>query len=178
MTGMVPDLSEGRKQIHEAVTGGAALSRFQAMLEAQGVAREAAMQLCSAHTDYFKVLRKSEHRLELRSGAEGKKLDPLMNAWSIGFIRVLMLRTNKSRHLNPEVSVQLQSELLRVLIRIIDLWQVLWPTLTSNSDLLLFRKFRESSEADQWLTKQSITSVSSYRNSSGHQRFSYSWGSS
>ncbi|XP_003972720.1 thymidine phosphorylase [Takifugu rubripes] len=75
MTGLVPDLSEGRKQIHEAVTGGAALSRFQAMLEAQGVAREAAMQLCSAHTDYFKVLRKSEHQLELQSGADGTVLD-------------------------------------------------------------------------------------------------------
>lgn len=79
MTGLVPDLSEGRKQIHEAVTGGAALSRFQAMLEAQGVAREAAMQLCSAHPDYFKVLRKSEHQLELHFGADGKKLDPLFN---------------------------------------------------------------------------------------------------
>lgn len=73
MTGLVPDLSEGRRQIYEAVIGGAALSRFQAMLEAQGVAREVATQLCSAHTDYFKFLRKSEHQLELQSGADGKK---------------------------------------------------------------------------------------------------------
>lgn len=72
MTDLVPDLSEGKRRIYEAVIGGAALSRFQAMLEAQGVAREVAAQLCSAHTDYFKVLRKSEYQLELQSGADGK----------------------------------------------------------------------------------------------------------
>lgn len=71
MTGAAPDLSEGRRRISEAVIGGAALSRFQAMMEAQGVARAAAAQLCSAHTDYFKVLRKSEHQLELQSEADG-----------------------------------------------------------------------------------------------------------
>lgn len=71
MTGMAPDLSEGRRQISEAVIGGAALARFQAMMEAQGVAREVAAQLCSAHTDYFKVLRKAKHQLELQSGADG-----------------------------------------------------------------------------------------------------------
>lgn len=71
MTGAVPDLSEGSRRISEAVIGGAALSRFQAMMEAQGVAREVAAELCSAHTDYFKVLRKSEHQLELQSEADG-----------------------------------------------------------------------------------------------------------
>lgn len=71
MTGAVADLSEGRRRISEAVVGGAALSRFQAMMEAQGVAREAAARLCSAHADYFKVLRKAEHQLELQSEGDG-----------------------------------------------------------------------------------------------------------
>lgn len=71
MTGAVPDLSEGSRRISEAVIGGAALSRFQAMMEAQGVARAVAAQLCSAHADYFKVLRKSEHQLELQAEADG-----------------------------------------------------------------------------------------------------------
>lgn len=71
MTGAAPDLSEGSRLISEAVIGGAALSRFQAMMEAQGVAKATAAGLCSAHTDYFKVLRKSEHQLELRSQADG-----------------------------------------------------------------------------------------------------------
>lgn len=73
MTGLAPDLSEGRKQISEAVIGGAALSKFQAMMEAQGVAKETAQSLCSAHNDYFKILRKSEHQMELKTSAEGKQ---------------------------------------------------------------------------------------------------------
>ncbi|KAK5896257.1 hypothetical protein CgunFtcFv8_009877 [Champsocephalus gunnari] len=42
MTGSVSDLSEGRRKISDAVIGGAALSKFQAMMEAQGVANETA----------------------------------------------------------------------------------------------------------------------------------------
>ncbi|KAI4788718.1 hypothetical protein KUCAC02_035682 [Chaenocephalus aceratus] len=38
MTGSVSDLSEGRRKISDAVIGGAALSKFQAMMEAQGSA--------------------------------------------------------------------------------------------------------------------------------------------
>lgn len=72
MTGLVYDLSEGRRQISEAVIGGAALSKFQAMMEAQGVANETARALCSAHTDYYSILRKSEHQIELETPAEGK----------------------------------------------------------------------------------------------------------
>ncbi|KAM3587289.1 uncharacterized protein V6R79_000977 [Siganus canaliculatus] len=75
MTGVTPDQSEGRKRISEAVIGGAALSKFQAMMEAQGVAKEVARSLCSAHTDYFKVLRKSEHQMELTTAAGGFVLD-------------------------------------------------------------------------------------------------------
>ncbi|XP_040886220.1 thymidine phosphorylase [Toxotes jaculatrix] len=75
MTGLVSDLSEGRKQISDAVIGGAALSKFQAMMEAQGVAAEAARSLCSTRTDYYRVLRKAEHQTELKTPAEGVVLD-------------------------------------------------------------------------------------------------------
>lgn len=75
MTGLATDLSQGRKKISDAVIGGAALSKFQAMMEAQGVAKETARELCSAHTDYFKVFRKSEHQMELKAPADGEKLE-------------------------------------------------------------------------------------------------------
>ncbi|KAF6738444.1 Thymidine phosphorylase [Oryzias melastigma] len=75
MTGLATDLSQGRKKISDAVIGGAALSKFQAMMEAQGVAKETARELCSAHTDYFKVFRKSEHQMELKAPADGVVCD-------------------------------------------------------------------------------------------------------
>ncbi|XP_070710177.1 thymidine phosphorylase [Pempheris klunzingeri] len=75
MTGLVPDQSEGRRQISDAVIGGAALAKFRAMMEAQGVAKETAGRLCSAHTDYYSILRKSEHQVELRSPEDGVVLD-------------------------------------------------------------------------------------------------------
>nr|XP_046235559.1 thymidine phosphorylase [Scatophagus argus] len=75
MTGLVSDLSEGRRQISDAVIGGAALSKFQAMMEAQGVASETARSLCSAHTDYYSILRKAKHQIQLETPAEGVVLD-------------------------------------------------------------------------------------------------------
>lgn len=72
MAGSAADVSEGRKKISEAVIGGAALSKFQAMLEGQGVAKETARALCSAHTDYYSILGKAEHQMELKSAADGK----------------------------------------------------------------------------------------------------------
>lgn len=72
MTGLVSDQSEGRKRISEAVIGGAALSKFQAMMEAQGVANETARALCSAHSDYYSVLRKAKHQRELKTQEDGK----------------------------------------------------------------------------------------------------------
>ncbi|KAM3842364.1 thymidine phosphorylase, partial [Diretmus argenteus] len=71
MTGRVSNLSEGSKQILEAVIGGAALSKFQAMMEAQGVASEIARALCSAHTDYYSILRKAQHQMELKTPKDG-----------------------------------------------------------------------------------------------------------
>ncbi|KAL3048653.1 hypothetical protein OYC64_007246 [Pagothenia borchgrevinki] len=75
MTGSVSDLSEGRRKISDAVIGGAALSKFQAMMEAQGVANETARSLCSAHSDYYSVLRKAEHQMELKMPTDGEVLD-------------------------------------------------------------------------------------------------------
>ncbi|XP_065807178.1 thymidine phosphorylase-like isoform X1 [Labrus bergylta] len=74
-TGSASNLSEGRKKISEAVTGGAALSKFQAMMEKQGVAKEMARLLCSAHSDYYSVLRKAKHQKELKTSAEGVAVD-------------------------------------------------------------------------------------------------------
>ncbi|XP_030296469.1 thymidine phosphorylase [Sparus aurata] len=71
MTGLVSDQSEGKKKISDAVIGGAALSKFQAMMEAQGVANETARTLCSAHTKDYSALRRSEHQMELKTSAEG-----------------------------------------------------------------------------------------------------------
>lgn len=70
---MASDLSEGRRKISEAVIGGAALCRFQAMLQAQGVANETALSLCSAHSDDYGVLRRSQHQMELKTPADGKQ---------------------------------------------------------------------------------------------------------
>lgn len=71
MTGLATDQSEGSKKIYQAVVGGEALATFQAMMEAQGVANKTACSLCSAHSDYFKVLRKSKFQRELTSDTEG-----------------------------------------------------------------------------------------------------------
>ncbi|MEQ2210440.1 hypothetical protein XENOCAPTIV_013398 [Xenoophorus captivus] len=75
MTDLALGLSEGKKQIYDAVIGGAALSKFEAMMKAQGVANETSRTLCSAHTDYYSILRKSEHQLELEAPANGVVLD-------------------------------------------------------------------------------------------------------
>ncbi|XP_053199980.1 thymidine phosphorylase isoform X3 [Scomber japonicus] len=71
MTGLASSQSEGIRQISEAVIGGAALSKFEAMMEAQGVDREVARSLCSTQTDYFKILRKSKHQTELKTPEDG-----------------------------------------------------------------------------------------------------------
>lgn len=73
MSGQAVDQSDGRRRIREAIVDGAALSRFKAMMEAQGVAKEVAAALCSTHSDYYRVLRRAEHHLELSSPAEGKR---------------------------------------------------------------------------------------------------------
>nr|XP_020480533.1 thymidine phosphorylase [Monopterus albus] len=75
MTGLVSDLPTGRQKLSEAVSTGAALSKFQAMMEAQGVATETARALCSTPTDYYSILRKAAHQTELETPEEGVVLD-------------------------------------------------------------------------------------------------------
>ncbi|KAM4615206.1 thymidine phosphorylase [Polymixia lowei] len=75
MTGRVSSLLEGSRLVSETVIGGAALSKFQTMMEAQGVASEVARSLCSAHSDYHSVLRKAEHQTELKTHRDGIVLD-------------------------------------------------------------------------------------------------------
>ncbi|XP_072309990.1 thymidine phosphorylase [Eucyclogobius newberryi] len=71
MTGVASNLSEGKTRISEAVTGGEALSKFQAMMEAQGVTKETAQLLCSENADYYQVLRKSKTCIELKTQERG-----------------------------------------------------------------------------------------------------------
>ncbi|CAL1568319.1 unnamed protein product [Knipowitschia caucasica] len=71
MTGLASDLSKGKTKIAEAVVRGEALSKFQAMMEAQGVAKETAKLLCAKNTDYYQVLRKSQNFTELKTRENG-----------------------------------------------------------------------------------------------------------
>ncbi|XP_056132557.1 thymidine phosphorylase isoform X2 [Lampris incognitus] len=75
MSGRVSSLSEGSTMVSETLTGGAALSKFRAMMEMQGVASEVARSLCSAGTDYHMFLRKAEHQIELKTPRDGTVLD-------------------------------------------------------------------------------------------------------
>ncbi|CAL8324404.1 unnamed protein product [Lota lota] len=71
MTGSVSSLSEGSRVISESVIGGAALAKFQAMMEAQGVTNKDARSLCSPHADYYSVLRRAQHQTELQTHTDG-----------------------------------------------------------------------------------------------------------
>nr|XP_061809589.1 thymidine phosphorylase-like [Nerophis lumbriciformis] len=75
MAGLAADRSEGGRKIFRAVASGDALQKFRAMMEAQGVSRETARELCSPDVDYFKILRKARHQLELTAGRDGVPVD-------------------------------------------------------------------------------------------------------
>ncbi|KAM6954308.1 LOW QUALITY PROTEIN: thymidine phosphorylase [Aplochiton taeniatus] len=75
MCGKVSTLSEGHKAISEAVISGAALSKFQAMMVAQGVANHIAGSLCSTQTDYYSILGRAHSQTELESEAQGTVVD-------------------------------------------------------------------------------------------------------
>lgn len=65
MIRMVDTLARGKQAISRALESGKALSRFQAMLQAQGTPAEVAESLCSTDSDYFSVLRRAEFSTEL-----------------------------------------------------------------------------------------------------------------
>lgn len=63
-------LEKGRKIIRTVLDNGSALQKFQAMMIAQGVKPEVAHTLCQTE-NYFKVLKPSKHKEELRTTQEG-----------------------------------------------------------------------------------------------------------
>ncbi|XP_033471126.1 thymidine phosphorylase [Epinephelus lanceolatus] len=107
MTGLASDLPEGKRQISEAVIGGAALSKFQAMMEAQGVASETARSLCSTHTDYYSVLRKSKHQIELKTPTEGVVVDVDGMTLAQVLHKLGAGRSNAGEPINHSVGVEL-----------------------------------------------------------------------
>ncbi|XP_018585959.1 thymidine phosphorylase isoform X1 [Scleropages formosus] len=75
MCGKVDTLVQGKQEIAGALESGAALRRFEAMLQAQGVSPEVAGALCSAHADYFRLLGLADCRAELRVEEDGTVLE-------------------------------------------------------------------------------------------------------
>ncbi|KAJ8373389.1 hypothetical protein AAFF_G00265770 [Aldrovandia affinis] len=68
-------MDSGKQEISRALESGAALRKFQAMLQAQGVSSENARSLCSTDCDYFQVLRRAHSQVELEAHAEGTVLE-------------------------------------------------------------------------------------------------------
>ncbi|XP_030637154.1 thymidine phosphorylase [Chanos chanos] len=75
MSGNSPSLEKGQTEIAEVLQNGAALRKFQAMLEAQGVSADIAKSLCSPHADYFQHMRQAEHQTELEAQSSGTVLE-------------------------------------------------------------------------------------------------------
>ncbi|XP_042367021.1 thymidine phosphorylase [Plectropomus leopardus] len=111
MTDLASDLPDGRRQISEAVIGGAALSKFQAMMEAQGVANETARSLCSADTDYYSILRKSEHQMDLKTPTEGVVIDIDGMALAVVLHKLGAGRSKAGEPVNHSVGAELQVSL-------------------------------------------------------------------
>ncbi|XP_072530031.1 thymidine phosphorylase [Salminus brasiliensis] len=75
MSNRSPTPERGQMMIAEVLTNGAALRKFQAMLEAQGVSTHIAHSLCSETTDYSKHLRPAEYQTQLQVLDDGTVLD-------------------------------------------------------------------------------------------------------
>ncbi|XP_053720122.1 thymidine phosphorylase [Synchiropus splendidus] len=75
MTQVATDQSDGERRILEAVANGTALTKFQQMMEAQGVATKTAQLLCSANTNYYNIFRKARHQQELTTTESGIVVD-------------------------------------------------------------------------------------------------------
>ncbi|XP_046878574.1 thymidine phosphorylase [Hypomesus transpacificus] len=68
-------LEEGKRVVARTLQDGSALAKFQAMMQAQGVAKHVACSLCSAHTEYYSVLRRAQNQTELETQRQGTVLD-------------------------------------------------------------------------------------------------------
>uniref|UniRef100_A0A8B9L4L8 Thymidine phosphorylase n=1 Tax=Astyanax mexicanus TaxID=7994 RepID=A0A8B9L4L8_ASTMX len=75
MSNRSPTPEKGQMMIAEVLKNGAALHKFQAMLEAQGVSTDIARSLCSETTDYSKHLRPAEYQTQLQASSDGTVLD-------------------------------------------------------------------------------------------------------
>lgn len=74
MSGRSATLEAGQKAISEVLMNGMALQKFQAMLEAQGVATHISRSLCSEKAEYFKHLRRAQYQTELEAPDDGTVL--------------------------------------------------------------------------------------------------------
>uniref|UniRef100_A0AAY4D6L4 Thymidine phosphorylase n=1 Tax=Denticeps clupeoides TaxID=299321 RepID=A0AAY4D6L4_9TELE len=75
MSGRASSLESGQEKLAEVLQNGAALQKFQAMLQAQGVSMETAQSLCSVQSDYSLHFRQAEHQTELKVQNDGMVLD-------------------------------------------------------------------------------------------------------
>lgn len=73
MSGRSSTLENGQNAISNVLTNGMAMQKFQAMLEAQGVAAHVAQNLCSDQTDYFQYMRPTNYQTVLTASDDGKK---------------------------------------------------------------------------------------------------------
>ncbi|XP_067110993.1 thymidine phosphorylase isoform X3 [Osmerus mordax] len=71
MSSRSASLEEGKRAVARTLQDGSALAKFQAMMQAQGVANHVACSLCSAHTDYYSVLRRAQNQTELKTQRQG-----------------------------------------------------------------------------------------------------------
>lgn len=67
MSGRSATLEAGQNEISKVLMNGMALQKFQAMLEAQGVAAHISHSLCSEKAEYFKHLRLANYQTELKA---------------------------------------------------------------------------------------------------------------
>ena len=67
-------MEQGQEALAKVLHNGAALQKFEAMLQAQGVSADIARSLCSSQCDYFLHLKPAEHKTELTAQSDG-------NAW-------------------------------------------------------------------------------------------------
>ncbi|XP_062339713.1 thymidine phosphorylase isoform X2 [Osmerus eperlanus] len=72
MSSRSASLEEGKRAVARTLQDGSALAKFQAMMQAQGVANHVACSLCAAHTDYYRVLRRAQNQTELETQRQGQ----------------------------------------------------------------------------------------------------------
>ncbi|XP_063074058.1 thymidine phosphorylase isoform X2 [Engraulis encrasicolus] len=78
MSGRVASLARGQEALAGVLGNGAALQKFQAMLQAQGVSADIARSLCCSTTrpaDYFLHLKPAQHKAELTVQSDGTVVD-------------------------------------------------------------------------------------------------------